>query len=127
MPTKKVVKKVVAKKSTKKTVAARVPASEKATTVPAVAIAEVFTTRPESQRTVEVPPHSVLLFVNGRDKGVTDTSNQTLGKFAVQHAQNAGITSFSLYVDGVKADTGDKDKSMSGMHKVELVSKDARG
>lgn len=118
---KKVVKKL-GKVSSKKVVRPK-----KTVAVPAVTIAEVFTTRPESEATVNVPAHSVALFVNGRDKGIIDTTRQNLGAFAVAQAQRAGITSFSVYVDGVKADTGDKDKSLAGVKKIEIVSKDSRG
>lgn len=122
MPSKKVVKKVVAKKSSKKTVKVTRPR-----VVTTEHVAEVFTTRPETSSTVSVPANSVALFVNGSSKGVVDTTGSRLGTFAISKAQHYGITSFSVYVDGIKADTGDKEKSLAGVAKIEIVSKDSRG
>lgn len=119
---KKGVKKVVAKKSVSKKATVTRPRA-----VSTAHVQEVFTTNPQQERTVEVPANSVALFVNGSNKGVVDTTGARLGTFAVAQAQRAGITSFSVYLDGIKADTGDKEKSLAGVSKIELVSKDARG
>ena len=122
MSVKKVVKKISAKKIVKSS--SRVARPRVATTEH---VSEVFTTRPQETERVEVPANSVQLFVNGRDRGVVNTSNQTLGEFAVYHAQQQGIKSFSLYADGAKMDTGDAKKSLAQISKVEIVTKDARG
>lgn len=121
MATKKAKKVVVRKTVAKKAKVTR------PTAVSAAHVSEVFTTQPETARTIEVPTGSVALFINGRDKGLVDTHGQKLGAFAVRHADDAGIRSFSLYADGVKLDTGDKDRSLAGISKLEIVTKDARG
>ena len=125
MPTKAVksVKKVSAKKvktSTKKAVRARVTTAEHP-------ITEVFTTRPVEETTIEVPNGSVAVFVNGRSQGNVHSEGQKLGDFAVGVAQRAGITSFSIYADGVKMTSKDKDKSLAQITKIEIVAKDSRG
>lgn len=113
MPAKK---KVVIKKNT----------VAKKKTVP-VPVTEVFSTAPAHGEAVSVPRNSVLLFVNGRDKGTVDTSGQKLGAFVTAQAQNAGIRTFSVYIDGRKADTSDANKTLTSVSKIELVAKDARG
>jgi len=118
MPTKTVVKKKTAvKKIVKKAV-------KKAVAVP---VTEVFSTSPAHPETVSVPRNSVLLYVNGRKRGTIDTSGKKLGEFVTAQAQNAGIRTFSVYIDGRKADTSDANKTLENVSKVELVAKDARG
>ena len=123
MATKKAVRKVVVKKvgKSKKAAVARPRA------VSAVPVSELFTTRETAEPIVQVPANSVALFVNGRSEGTVDTHGKTLKEFVIQHAQRKGITSFSTYVDGVKADTSMGGNQMTGMSKVEIVSKDSRG
>ena len=111
-------KKIVIKKAVKKVI------RKKAVPVP---VTEVFSTAPVSNDTVSVPRNSVLLYVNGRDKGTVDTSGQKLGAFVTAQAQHAGIRTFSVYIDGRKADTSDAGKALTGVSKIELVAKDARG
>ena len=90
-------------------------------------VSTVFSTAPETSDTVQVPEHSVALFVKGRSKGVVDTTGQRLGSFVTEHAQRAGIRSFSVYVDGLESNTSHKDQTMAGISKIEIVAKDARG
>ena len=111
-PKKKIVKKVV-----KKVV-------KRAVTVP---VTEVFSTAPAAGESVSVPRNSVLLFVNGQEKGTIDTSGKKLGEFVTAQAQHAGIRTFSVYIDGRKADTSDSGKALTSVSKIELVAKDSRG
>lgn len=122
MTSKKTVRKVTTKKVTKSKAATTRPR-----VVSATPVSELFTTRPENEGTIQVPTDSVSLWVNGRDKGITNTGGQTLASFVKGHANRQGITSFAVYVDGVKVDTGEGNKLMTGMRKVELVTKDSRG
>ena len=124
MPSKKAVRKVVVKKVGKSTKKATVTRPRAVSTV---TVSELFTTRETAEPIVQVPANSVALFINGRSEGTVDTRGAKLKDFVVQHAQRKGITSFSVYVDGVKADTSVGANAMTGISKVELVSKDSRG
>jgi hypothetical protein len=107
--TKKVVKVTVKRKATKK------------------AVTEVFSTQPQEAAVVEVPKNAVLLYINGSDKGQVETTGQKLADFAVAQAQRYGIRTFSVYIDGRKADTSEADKSLATVKKLEIVAKDSRG
>lgn len=127
---KKVVKKVVRKVAAKAGTIQKIARPKKVAgpkEVIGVPVQEVFKTVPDAPSVVQVQPNSVLLFVNGRDKGTVDTTNQKLGEFVTAQAQRNGIRSFSVYVDGMKADTSDAIKSLTGVGKIEIVAKDARG
>jgi hypothetical protein len=129
---KKAVKKPVAKAAPRKAVpavkaqrTADVPKQKTATI--GAPVKEVFTTTAPTTEKVSVAPNSVLLYVNGTNKGTYDTSGKKLGDFVVERAKASGIRSFSVYVDDRKADTSDSDKALTGVSKIEIVSKDARG
>jgi len=115
---KKVVRKVVRRKPSGKAAPAAVSLEP---------VSDLFSTRPETPETVQVPANAVILVVNGNNKGTMDTSGLKFGEFVIQHANRAGIRSFSVYVDGMKADTSYKEKPMTAFHKVEIVAKDQRG
>ena len=121
MPTKTPVKKAAAKKAApaKKTTA-------KVREVDSKLVTEVFSVT-ERSNTIEVTPGRVALFVNGNSQGVVDSGRQTIGEFAIAQAQRAGVRSFSVYLDGRKIDTSDAKKPLTGVGKVEIVAKDARG
>lgn len=116
-------KKIVVKK---KVVVKKKAATPVKRTIP-VPVTEVFSTITPERETVSVPRNSVLLYVNGLEKGTVDTSGQKLGAFVTAQAQRAGIRTFSVYIDGRKADTSDAGKALTGVSKIELVAKDARG
>ena len=122
MSTKKVVRKVVAKKVVKST--KKVARAKQVSGVP---VTELFTTQETAEPIIQVPANSVALFVNGRDKGVIDTHGKKFKDFVVAQAEREGIRSFTVYADGIKTDTSWAEKSMSDIAKVELVTKDSRG
>jgi hypothetical protein len=124
---KTVVKRKAAKKVTARTATKRVATPKQPKTVTKDVVKEVFSTVPQARQTVEVPRNSVALFVNGTDKGLIDTTGQKLGEFAIAQAQRHGIRTFSMYVDGRKADSTDADKLMENFGKLEIVAKDSRG
>jgi hypothetical protein len=129
MPTKSTAKKSVKAKAPK---ASKTPKKASAAelsdrVISAAPVTEVFKTHPGKEEPVTVRPNAVLLFINGRAQGEVDTTNKTLGEFAVEHASRAGIKSFSLNVDGAKADSTVMGNSMGEYTKVEIVAKDTRG
>lgn len=70
---------------------------------------------------------SVVLVVNGSDKGVKPVGDHTLSQFVMAQATIYGIRNFSVYLDGNKATTKQSGMSLRGVAKVEIVAKDARG
>jgi uncharacterized protein YcgI (DUF1989 family) len=124
MPATKTKKKVVAAKKVGKSTKKVVRASSRVSAAP---VSELFSTQASSERTIEVPSNSVALFINSVNKGIVDTEGKTVGDFVSFHAEREGIRSFSVYLDGVKVDTGDSGKRLSQFSKVELVRKDSRG
>jgi len=119
------VRKVV-KKAAKATARKKVVVKKAKRLIASSRVSEVFSTEPKPKREVEVPKGAVLLFVNGNSKGTVDTDGQNVGAFVVSQAQRYGVRSFSVYLDGVKANTGVASRSMSGFSKVEIVAKDSR-
>jgi hypothetical protein len=66
--------------------------------------------------------------VNSSSKGrIATTAGETLGAFLKRQAQTYGVRTFSAYADGLKLTTSDATKPMSGISKVSIVAKDARG
>lgn len=90
-------------------------------------VQEVFTTQPQHEAAVSVEKGKVALYVNGNSRGQVDTNNKTLAEFVREKASNAGIRTFSVYVDGLKADTSMGGSKLDKFAKVEIVAKDARG
>ena len=109
------------KKASKRSGSRPVPARSTTT----AHVTEVFSTEPES--TVPVERGSIRLYVNGQDKGDVDCRGKKLKEFVIAKASSYGIRTFSVYVDGAKADTSMGNKAMSTWLKVEIVAKDSRG
>jgi hypothetical protein len=113
---KKVIKKVVKK-------VAKKPAVRKVTTA---AGSEIFDANADTGEE-KVPKNAVLVYINGSSQGQVDTTGQKLGEFVIAQAQRHGVRTFSVYVDGRKADTSENNKGLGSVSKVEIVAKDARG
>lgn len=133
-PTKKAIKAVKKKAAPKRKIVVRVKARKAAEAPEAPkeattsVVREVFsTTQPEVPSIRTVPSDTVLLFVNGRSKGTVAHVGKTLLEFATAQASSAGIRTFSLYVDDVKADSGITSRPASSFAKIEIIAKDARG
>lgn len=69
---------------------------------------------------------TVELVVNGSNKGSKNTNSQTLGQFVKSMAQYYGVRTFSVYVDGRKADTSESNAQIRAT-RIEIVAKDSRG
>lgn len=117
--TKAAPKKAAAKKAAPKAAPKKAPSR--------LSTADVFSINPQANQPVEVPRGTVHLVINGESKGTVESGNITLGDFVTAHAQRAGMRSFSVMVDGQKVDTSATGKPLTGVTKVELVAKDARG
>lgn len=72
------------------------------------------------------PPATIK--VNGETVSTEDQA-QTLGTLATKYSSRHGIKTFSVYVNGHKADTADGSKTLDalGATEVDFVAKDARG
>ena len=82
---------------------------------------EVFSTDMQMINTVEV-------VINGASIGQIEVAdNARLGAFVVEQARNAGIRSFSVYVDGNKAVTSDSNKLLADVKSIAIVAKENRG
>ena len=66
--------------------------------------------------------------VNGERVGFAEP-NQTLGSVASQFSNEHGLRTFSVLVNGTKADTASASQTLAALRatSVELVAKDARG
>ena len=69
---------------------------------------------------------SIEVVVNGQSEDV-DNPTGTLKSFAVEQARIHGIRTFSVYADGVKVTEDEAGHPISGVEKLEIVAKDARG
>jgi hypothetical protein len=65
--------------------------------------------------------------VNGTDRGVVNVERRVMGKFVTDTANQFGIRTFTVYLDGNKATTRQAGEPLTGVAKVEIVAKDARG
>ena len=90
-------------------------------------VKETFTTGGGKPETVKVARNSVVLLINGRDKGVVDTTGTKMREFVEARAKAAGIRTFTVYLDGQKANTSMGGMPMSRFGKVEILAKDSRG
>jgi transcriptional regulator with XRE-family HTH domain len=88
--------------------------------------ARLQTHRRETAGIQPLSANSVALYVNGQSKGVVDTTGQTLIGFVTDICNRQGIRTFSVYVDGAKATTGQSQESLADVAKIEIVAKDAR-
>lgn len=79
---------------------------------------EIFTTTPQKKQ--------VSLSFNGGAAALVDAEG-SVRDFAVKHATSMGIRTFSLYLDGDKADTDMGGDLIDSYNTVEIVTKDARG
>lgn len=120
---KKVVAKKVAAKTTVKKAAAKAPRVTSAAPVGG----EIFKTSGADARAIEVPPGRVALYVNGSSQGNQLTEGETIGSFTQKWAQDKGIRTYSVYVDGRKVDATEAGARLTNAVKVEIVAKDARG
>lgn len=90
------------------------------------------TRRPTSRaasRRAESPRSSgfVKLSINGQSQGKVPTEGKSLGDFVLAHVEKKGIASFSVFLDGTKADPDVSDQTLTGVKEVEIVVKDSRG
>lgn len=69
----------------------------------------------------------IEVVINGNSSSVEVSPGTTLIDFVTEQAQGAGIRTFSVYIDGQKADTSQAGKDITTASKVEIVAKDARG
>jgi len=90
-------------------------------------IQETFCTVPPPVEARTVPAGEVLVFVNGSNRGLKFHNDMALGDYARKLAQEAGIRTFSVYVDDQKANTTMAGLPMGQFGKIEIVSKDSRG
>ena len=116
----------------KTAVAARVAAKTTAKATPKTVqaplpVKEVFSTDAQEAHRVEVPAGNVALFINGTSRGLKQPGNTKLIDFVRGECNNAGIRTFSVYLDGAKATTAQGNDTLAGVSKVEIISKDARG
>src|SRR5260370_4828938 len=68
----------------------------------------------------------VAVKVNGEVGGGASPS-EPLGVVADRYASQFGLRAYSVLVDGCKATTGQRDRTLTGARTIELVAKDARG
>jgi len=68
----------------------------------------------------------VAVKVNGEVVGGASPS-EPLGVVADRYASQFGLRAYSVLVDGCKATTGQRDRTLTGARTIELVAKDARG
>lgn len=126
-------KKIVAKKKVAKRSASprfRTPAQAQAPTPVPVSpypTQDVFTTQTPTPSALAVEPGTIRLFVKQTDRGTFSTEGRKLAEFVREQASNAGIRTFSVYVDDRKADTSISEAPLSNFSKIEIVAKDSRG
>lgn len=82
----------------------------------------------EQNGTTNFPAGEVEILINGSSKGKVTVNNQTLGQMIRAQAKTYGLRTFSVYVDGRKADTSDSAiDQLCKANQIDLVAKDARG